>query len=136
MLRDAIRRHPVLYPTVSIVVAVAILGVALDLVHVFTDFRFGGPGRGVVRWFGDLPVADAMALDAAILGIIAAGSVAVLRRRGDRRLSEGRSTCPTCGYDLRHLPPGSGDSICPECGAPAAPAIADQRGSGDDGGRC
>lgn len=129
-------RYPVLLPTLTIVVMVSILGVILDLLHVFTSFQIGGPGRGVVKWFGDLPVADAMAFDAAILGLIAAGTVGVLRRWSNRRLADSQSRCPACGYDLRHLAPRTADSICPECGAPVAPAIAAERMSGDHGGAC
>ena len=128
------RRYPVLLPTLTIVVMVSILGVILDLLHVFTSFQIGGPGRGVVKWFGDLPVADAMAFDAAILGLIAAGTVGVLRRWSNRRLADFQSRCPACGYDLRHLDPRNEDPICPECGGPAPPAIAAERMSGDHGG--
>ena len=130
------RRYPVLLPTLTIVVMVSILGVILDLLHVFTSFRIGGPGRGVVKWFGDLPVADAMAFDAAILGLIAAGTVGVLRRWSNRRLADFQSRCPACGYDLRHLDPRTEDSICPECGAPAPSAIAAERMSGDHRRAC
>ena len=129
-------RSAIVLPTVVIVVLVSILAVSLDLLHVFTAFQVGGPARGVLKWFGDLPVADAMAFDAAFLGLIAAGSVMVLRMWSDRRSFAERRMCQACGYDLRHLESSVDDSICPECGGRRSAAIADDGPSGDHGGTC
>ena len=129
-------RSTVVLPTVAIVVVVSIVAVSLDLLHVFTGFQAGGPARGALQWFGNLPVGDAMAFDAAFLGLIAAGSVAILRSWSDRRAFRDRRMCGVCGYDLRHLESTVDRSICPECGGPRSAAIADEGPSGDDGGTC
>ncbi len=122
-------RGRILLPTIILVLGVAALGILLDLLHVFTAFQVGGPGNRVVKWFGNLPTSDAMAFDAALLGLIAAGSVAGLRWWSDRRASHAPWRCVVCGYDLRHR---GADSICPECGARTPSAIADGGPSGDD----
>ena len=83
----------------------------------------------VFSWYDRLHVADAMALDAIILGLV--GAVAVgSRRRFATRCAEAEGVrCLRCGHDLRGTPDEGGEGRCPECGtifrrgfAEAAPA--------------
>jgi len=74
----------------------------------------GGPNIHLLIW---RPMARGFALDTLFWAacIAAATSAAQMWIKALRRR---RTACPTCGYDLRGLTPGT---LCPECGAGALP---------------
>ena len=70
----------------------------------------------VFSWYDRLYVADAMALDAIVLGLV--GAIAVgSRRRFATRCAEAEGVrCLRCGHDLQGTPDDGGEGRCPECG--------------------
>lgn len=132
------RRIYLLATTMLVVVAVLLVLGYLGLQEL--RYRLVRPWP-VFSWYDRLPVADAMSVDAIILGLVGAFAVARFRRAAARlAASEGRR-CRGCGHDLRGTPDESGSGRCPECGrsflrgSDSGPAFASGVSSGDDAGR-
>lgn len=70
----------------------------------------------VFSWYDRLPVADAMALDAIILGLVAATAFGITRRIATRCAEQEGVRCLACGHDLQGTADDDGLGRCPECG--------------------
>jgi hypothetical protein len=88
-----------------------------------------------LQWYDRLPVADAMAFDAIILGLVGAATVWWIRQAGARLAEREGIRCLRCGHDLRGTPDDAGEGCCPECGARFLRAFADTGASGEHASR-
>lgn len=70
----------------------------------------------VFSWYDRLAVADAMALDAIVLGLVGAAAVGTRRRLATRCAEAEGVRCLRCGHDLQGTPDHDGEGRCPECG--------------------
>lgn len=70
----------------------------------------------IFSWYDRLFVADAMAFDAIILGLVAAAAVGITRRIAARCAEAEGVRCLRCGHDLQGTPDEAGVGRCPECG--------------------
>lgn len=85
----------------------------------------------VFTWYDHLSVADAMALDAIILGLVAAAAVGITRRIAARCADREGVRCLRCGHDLQGTPDERGIGRCPECGTTFRRGIAAPASSGE-----